>query len=373
MNEDNKANKIYYNIVIPHDDSKSINGSPTEANFFEVRTNNLFNGSPKDYYLSVIRFTIPSGYIPLLFFPVTTDPNLLPNETNPNYGIYTVTLSYNGNDYQTHLQYVPQNSYIQVPPDPLPTDPPQRPQYINYYSVYSIQWFLDILNKALSTSFTNLKSAFPAAPPTYAPFMTFDNSTKLFTLYAQSGYITGVPGNVDIFINTSLSGLFETSFNTKYYGYQNITNGKNQQFIIKDLITNNSTIAPYGILYYSNQEYSTISQWLPFTNITFTSISLPFRSEWTSGGVIRDSGNSSNKFRSIVTDFEIDNFSGFETRSFIHYVPTAEYRRIDLIGDTPIRTVDIQVYWKDNYDNFYPILIPAHSELTIKMLFERKK
>jgi hypothetical protein len=66
--------RIYYNVSIPHNDAVSINGSPTPANYFEVRQNTLFDGSPKDYSMSVVRFTVPTAYIPLHFFPVIPNP-----------------------------------------------------------------------------------------------------------------------------------------------------------------------------------------------------------------------------------------------------------------------------------------------------------
>jgi len=477
--------RIYYNISIPHNDELSTNGSPTAAIFEEVRSEALFNDFPKDFSMSVVRFTIPTAYIPLHYFPVIPNPNDL-TMTDPNYGLNSVTLSYNGSDFQTHVIYKPQNLWATVPPAPI-AGSPQSKKYIDYYSIYSIEWELEMFNTAFSISFAKLKATFPAAPVTLAPYLEYSPAAKLFSLVAQTGYNSSNPSPVQIFMNNFSYELFETSFDVINNGWSsNITNGKNIQFIVNNkgnnFISNafpssvsypyaqpwsntidymaaqntivsyigsywivisdniasppslvnpnwailqspslnnpqvwdttvtylaaNNTIVSWNGLYWivlinntgsepaqgntnwglyqgfdsyrMTQDYSTVQQWSPFTNITLLSNSLPFRSEWVSGGNTTQqrqgqTGVKSQIFRPILTDFEIDLNTGFETRSFIHYVPTAEYRRIDLIGNTPIINIDIQVFWKDNYDNFYPVMIPAHQEVSIKILFERKK
>jgi hypothetical protein len=371
--------RIYYNVIIPHNDAVSINGSPTVATFSEVRSDSLFDGEPKDYSMSVVRFTIPTQYIPLLIFPVIPNPG---NPSDPNYGLQSVTLSYNNIDFKTNLIFIPQNQFAQVPSPPTLGSNPQRYEYVEYYSIYSVQWQVDLINTALQTSFNNLKSTFPGVSPTAPPFLSYTTATGLVTLYAQPGYSTDQsPPYVQIFFSNYLYELFETSFEVINYGWPTTfgNQGKNIQFIIKDKKTNNVTLpAPQGAVYAMTQDYDTIPNWLPFSSIVFTSGSLPIRYEWISGGNTQQqiegtTGISSENFRRIVTDFESDTLTGFENRSFIHYVPTAEYRRIDLLGNVPIKTIDIQVWWKDNYDNLYPILIPAHSEVSIKILFERKR
>lgn len=369
--------RIYYNITIPHNDDLSINGSPTKAVFSEVRSDNLFEGAPEDYNMSVVRFTVPSLYIPLLIFPVIPNPG---DPTDPNYGLQAVTLSYNGVDFKTNLQYIPQ--YTSVPVPPAPTSTLDSFKYIEYYSIYSIQWEVDLINTALQTSFNNLKAAFPAAAPTAPPLLAYDPVTQLFTLYAQPSYSTDqAPPYVQIYFNQYLYELFETSFEVINNGYASTfgNQGKFVQFIVKDKKVNNVTLpAPQGAVYAMTQDSVTIPNWLPFSSLVFTTGSLPIRSEWISGGNTRQqqtgsTGVSSEYFRRILTDFETDSLTGFENSTFIRYTPTAEYRRIDMLGKIPIKNIDVAIWWKDNYDNLYPIMIPAHYEATIKILFERKK
>ena len=68
-------------------------------------------------------------------------------------------------------------------------------------NIYTFQQFIDSINTALQTSFTNLKTAFPVAPPTEAPFIVFNHETDIFSLYTQQLYDTVIAGGptVDIF------------------------------------------------------------------------------------------------------------------------------------------------------------------------------
>ena len=55
------------------------------------------------------------------------------------------------------------------------------------------------------------------------------------------------------------------------------------------------------------------------------------------------------------------------------YVPSAEYRLIDMKGDNDISTVDIQVYWKDKRGNLQPFILQSGASASIKILFTKKK
>jgi len=369
-NKEYSRKQIYYNVSIPHNDTilNPAGGNIfTPATFNEVRDTPLFDGPPEDWYLSVIRFDVPTQTIPIQIFPVQPFPN-----ANPNLGVYSVTLSFSGNDFQTFVIWIPQNTYAQVPPAPLMNEGAVRNKYINYYSVYSVQHTLDLINTAFATSFANLKAAFPAASPTAAPIMTFDPTTGLFTLYAQTSYAGA--GTISIYINEFLYALFTPCFNTIIPGTNQI-NGKNVQFVVENLFTNQVTLpAPQGPCYAMNQEYNTIANWYNFKSLVFTTGSLPIRKEWLSTQIVNNGisqGQGSNFFP-ILTDFELAIETGNELRTYVHYNPTAQYRYIDLMGQTPIYNVDMQIYWKDNYDNLYPLLIGPHREASIKLLFEKK-
>ncbi len=407
-----EAEQIYFNISIPHNDAISVNGSPTPAVFQEVRSQPLFDEPPNKYKMSVIRFTVPTAYIPLQLVPIQQWPN-----TDINLTTYSVTLSYGGSDYQTFLNYIPQNTYLPLPPAPLgstatgPLEGEIRNRYSDYYSLYSVGTLVDMINTAFDTSFTALKSGNTGAPPTQPPFMQFDPTTKLFTLIAQTLYDSNGPTTIEIYMNNVLDGLFDTSFNSLFYGY-NVTNGKNVKYLIQNngnnfiqsippsiapvpslwnkttsylvgnmvrwsgiywqCLINNSNSEPTATnnnwtpfsgydSYISLQEFNTLSRISSFTSLVFVTGSLPIRNEWISQQKIYgvEQNQRSTNFLRTITDFEVDLESGFELKNSIHYTPTAQFRYIDILNEDPISNIDVSVYWKDNFDNLYPVLVPA--------------
>ena len=56
-----------------------------------------------------------------------------------------------------------------------------------------------------------------------------------------------------------------------------------------------------------------------------------------------------------LTDYlpSFNNFS--DARSILTYLPTAQYRLIDLMGTNLIRTIIIKVYWTDFQNVIHPI------------------
>lgn len=365
-----ESKHIYYNVTIQHTPFGVETSVPSKAIYQETRTEAIFDGRPSDYYLSVVRFSVPTGYVPTMIFPIFSEGG------DPNLGLYSVTLSYGGSDFQTRLIYTPENTFDPVPPPPVPTENSVRTKYVNYYSVYSLQHLVDMINIALTTSFNNLKAAFPAAPPTTPPFFSYNPTNKLFSLIASSAYAG--PGTIEIYNNAFLNTLFETAFNVLYINHETPF-GKDVLYIIENLFTNNVTLPIQGLCYVSTQDFTTVPSLSSFAGIVFQSGTLQIRPEWLSSNAVgtlpppSTQQSSGANFQRILTDFELDQLTGFETKSSVHYAPTAEYRRIDLYGNDPIVNIDLQVYWRDKQSNLYPIDIPFGAILTAKFLFERKQ
>ncbi len=374
--------RIYYNVSIPHNDNISIGGSPTPAVFSEVRSEPILPKTCQNYVMSVIRFTIPTTYIPIQYFPVEYD-IIIPE--NPNKSIYSITLSYNGSDFQEFLEWKTQAGGTPIPPPPGPTvmgNQTQRdPQYLEYYSLYSYNHFTSLINNALKICFTtNIEPLLPVIPIVVPPaiqrayeppYISFNSSTKLFTLYTQNIFLDSETLPVNIYFNTFLNENFDTSFDTTYFSYT-AGLGKNVKFNIIDRGEDykiEDPTAPDGYIYKQVQEYSTLGQMTSFTSIIIKSNSIPVRPEIISlQGP--NYGNIATNSESILTDFEIDISDGFNLKSFIHYTPTAEYRRVNMAGNSYLNRIDLQVFWKDNYDNLYIVQVPAHDIITIKILFE---
>jgi hypothetical protein len=54
------------------------------------------------------------------------------------------------------------------------------------------------------------------------------------------------------------------------------------------------------------------------------------------------------------------------------YVPSAEYRMIDMFGDNDITTFDINVFWKDKRSNLIPFTLQSGASASMKILFRLK-
>jgi len=123
------------------------------------------------------------------------------------------------------------------------------------------------------------------------------------------------------------------------------------------------------------QEYSTIALWSPITSIVFTSNTLPVVPTnisapliYIDGSIYNGGGNNSN-ISQIITDF-VSNDGIYKPN--IVYQPSAQYRLLNLTGNSPIYNLDINVYWKDRIGVLQPFRLSSGSTGTIKILFTRK-
>jgi hypothetical protein len=117
----------------------------------------------------------------------------------------------------------------------------------------------------------------------------------------------------------------------------------------------------------------------PVQSIVFSSTLLPVQMENVGLPAILNGtsntnvviGSSANVFP-IVTDFQVpvNQTSGYV--SDISYVPSGEYRLVDLYGENPANSIDIQIFWKDNYGLIHPFLIGSGCQGNLKVMFRKK-
>jgi hypothetical protein len=117
----------------------------------------------------------------------------------------------------------------------------------------------------------------------------------------------------------------------------------------------------------------------PVQSIVFTSTILPVVMESVGTPLILNGtsssqisiGSTANVFP-VVTDFIVP-FSA--TNGYVpdvSYVPSGEYRLVDLYGESPANQVDIQVYWKDQYGLLHPFYLGSGCSGSLKLMFRRK-
>lgn len=283
-----------------------------------------------EFYLTIVRFQIP---------------NILPIFTFKN-NTYTVTLSYQGNDFPVNL--VMKNVDINNPSN----------------SIHTFQQFIDIINTGLNTSFTDLKTAFPAAPPTEAPFMVYNHTPDSFSLYTQQVYDPVIAGGdtIEIYFNYDLYNFFYNSFKVENLGVNN-PNNKDYRFIIEDE-RNNIPVSPVNY-YEFKQQIKTLYQWYDFESILFTSSSLPISSEFITSRT--SDGRTINQ--PIITDF-IPSL-GKDRSAFIYNADP--YRLIDMNGHNTIFKFDFRVLYLNKDGVIKPLVIPPKFNMSVKFGFIRKE
>ena len=389
--------QVYFDITVSN--FQSTTTVPPVFQFNEQRTL-PFISNPQDYYLSILRFTMETGSLPLFI------PSIEPNQADVNKTIYSFTLEYTQpvapftvfTSGQQFVQWIPQDTSAPVPLAPSLNVNKVQNNDTGYYNCYSYSYWIYLIDLALEAAFATLKAAVLAAVPVvamptdYAPFLNWDTTANQAALYAdEAGYTVDSGGvlvdNIRIYCNAPTFTLFN-SFPAVYLGYSGIADGKNYQLIIPNIgAVNLITITPVqpppvppattvtyrAIVLY--QEYATIANWSPITALVFTSNTLPIQSNQVSTPIVYDdteqfrfSGNNSN-IANIITDM-VSNDGQY--RPNMVYVPSAEYRLVTLYGNRPLSNVDLNIFWRTKTGQLIPYRINSGEAVTIKMAFLKK-
>ena len=125
------------------------------------------------------------------------------------------------------------------------------------------------------------------------------------------------------------------------------------------------------------QQYSTVPIWSPVSSFVFITSVLPINPEAISipsvlGNDKIINGGNNSAYGTVLTDFEVPLDSGYENKPVISYVPSAEYRLVDLNGNAPLNTIEISLGWRDKLGVFNPLNIGPNGFAQLKILFRKK-
>jgi hypothetical protein len=364
---------------------ETIDRAPPVLYFNETR-NTPFVYDPESYYLSIIRFTLDTPTLPV-FIPIIT-----PGQGDVNLTVYSVTLAWTNPvapfqsfEQQTFIQFIPQLQDAVIPSPPNLNIDGLQNNSTGYYDILNYQYWILLVNNTLTQCFNDLNTQVIAAglvlPTANAPIMTWDTISSSGVLTAeQIGYDNSLPSYISLYMNPALYQLF-SSFPALVIN-NNITNGKNRLIILNGFGEANVIVYPPTALPAAQynalqivQEYSTVALWTPITSIVFTSNTLPVVPAnisspllFVNGEVYNNGGNNSN-ISQVITDFVSD--TGIYKPNIV-YTPSAQYRLINLVGNTPIYNLDLNVYWKSRTGSLQPFRLSSGSTATIKLLFTRK-
>lgn len=354
------SDNIYYNVIITNPmvfDQIDINGNNDviPAVYEENRTQAII-ADPSKYELSIIRFEIPGANIPLFVMPRVISG--APPPANLHLTPLQFLMKYSGTTFAANLIYVPIASNIFLPPPPPAPVPISNP----YYWVYSYNHMLSMMNTTMATVFGQLKASFPGAPPTEPPYFIYNAETQLISMIAQKSY---EGSGVDVGMNGPML-RFVRGFELSFGKIQEIGNPNVNYSTFNIYDTGNNS---YDATHYEmKQEYVTLQYWNSFKNIVFITGTLPIQAEF----IPELNGQGANNFRPILTDFEPILASAGDARSVLQYYPQGPYRMVSLQSTTPLTKFDVRVYWQDQENNLYPIILSPGMSLSIKFLFSRR-
>ena len=381
-----KADLIYYDVAVANLQNTSV--KPQAFAYQDTRTT-PFITIPEEYTMSIIRFTCGTSSLPVFI------PQIQPNQGDRDLTIYSVTLTFQGIEVQTYVNWNPQDLSAPLPPTPLQTQNKRQFNQEGYYNCYSYTFFIERIYEALRVAFVNLgvlaAAAGLALPTIYPPLISWDPTTNSASMYGDAlAYDVNpaiVANPIGVFMNAPLFNLFN-SFPATFLGY-NVLNGKNYRIPFVDVGgTNAVNLIPPGqnpvppatyITYRAiiwTQEQSTTASWSPILSVVFTSNTLPIEANQVSTPVIFSDninvalGGNNSDFANIITDIvsEDGNY-----RPNLVYNPSAEYRRISLKGNRPLYSIDLNIYYKITTGELIPLKLFSGESLTAKILFERIK
>jgi hypothetical protein len=396
------ATHIYYDMTVTNDNSSvrvnagvpslgPINNIEKPLNFNQNRSQ-PYLVNPSEYYLAVQRFTILTPNLPVFIAqPIV-------GQSNVNKTIYTVTA------YNTNFGFISQQNIIWIPQDdsvPVPSTP-IKPGDVNnaYYYCYNYEQFINCVNIALSNA-TNAVAF--GVPPLPQPYIVYDRDTQLFNINGTvTNWRTSSTGatlgnsalNQDdfkLFMNVELYNLFSSLPGIYVAGTPSSpTLGADYQILFltgSDIATANAQ--PYITNVFTGlnnqntikmvQEYTTLPLWSPVKSIIFTGSLIHTVAELQATPVIYQNGSQNinqgkpnTEILPIIVEHIVTQTAGTESKPYVLYEPTGEYRLVDLYGETPVYGFQFNVFWKDNFGNLVPFNLVAGMVATLKVLFRKK-
>jgi hypothetical protein len=413
--------QIYYDLDVVNTIQPSLTTSQTSpANrltFTEVRSSPILD-NPSDYFLSIIRFSLDTAGSMPLFIPQIELKNAV-GVAPWNNTVYYVSVEYNPPATpadrliaKKRVIYVPQSNIYAVP-SVVPPDIQANTQ--PYYWVNNIQAFICMINEALKDAYADIIAQAGASLPPIVlpadwlagnePYMLWDANSAKATLVAQASTFTQEClslGTAEgfVYFNNPLFTLFSSFQTIHNYTYDpnpvSINDGE-ANYLLKifnkksgNYVVANPTapvppalpvvpfvgVGPPYTAIYMEQPYSTGATMCPIQSLVFTTTLLPVLPQLI--GIPRafnDNNSSSGQNDNLsneITDLVVNLVNGTEYFPNVLYLPTAEYRMIDLQSNSPLYGVQISVQWKDVYGIYHDFYLQNGCSCSLKIMFRKK-
>ena len=238
--------------------------------------------------------------------------------------------------------------------------------------IFTYQTFLNQINMAFETAFNNIKTSLGNRfIPTQAPRITYNASTRLFSVVCEGTYseIDPVSGNQEfqILFNESLwSQFYFPSYDLQYSG-----------LTYKELIVqNNGTNAIYGNgsptlpqFIVVQQEDSTIYAFYDLVRIIVGTNRIPVSGDGE-GKTFSNTGFASNNSINMITDIVPDT-TILTPGSVLIYVPAGILRWYNLYAQTPFDVVDLILSYETKDGTLYTVPVSNGEFFSVKLEFKK--
>lgn len=371
-----ESEHIYYDIRLENQ-FDGVDSSASQNASYNKQTSNILERQ-SDYELAVSFWSL-RGQIPIFVCPILEGNNNFINDTP-----FGVCFSFAGNDYPVRLIYTPDSTVnAPLPQAPLNNNGVQD-NSSTYYYIYTFQLFITMINTAMTTAYTNFNAVHGGIHAS-APQFQYDAVSGLISMIAERSYSQA--GGASVNVNALLFNYLE-GIRVNFNGY-NQADFKDFNFIFTEepfnklgfgIPPNTVTNPPTHNKY--TQEYDVRYLWANVKSILITSSSISSRDEYLPESKNPNfiNQNRNNAFnpntRAVLSYYDIfldsNGGGGANWRQYLYYEPKI-YKWTDLMSDSPLNNINIEIFLQLNSGELLPLSIPCQAVATIKLLFRKKK
>lgn len=345
---------LYYDVVRINDGK-----IPVKAAYRTTMSMPLVDKA-KDFRGSIVRFSLPGTSIPKLIWKSTFQICLR------LYGSYSAIRT------------------VSLVSDVADQEAKNNPDFKNF--VYEYQTIADSINNTLRLLYADLTALAGALPATYPPWITYDSNSKTFIFYAQPAFYADQSkgGQMEMLFNCDLIKLFPNFLMQYRYSWNNtaaptldcwtalrfnqVGNVEATNVRVPYLIDNTTPVV--ATTWKNPQSYVSLADILDIKGIIITSSTLTARPEVLPG--VGTTAAALNSSLNIISDYAVLSGDGTDLFTGISYLPTAQYRFFDLLGEQEIREIDFEVFWYTSSFDIRPFYINPGETYTIKLLLQKK-
>jgi hypothetical protein len=335
------------------------------ASFNLAKTVPVLRESNK-YLMTVAKLSVSTNTVPRMYSYIQSYDV---GNTDPNVTIWNVALNYNGKFVNQPIIHVPQGDYLQ-PPNLTANNRYQdlSPQYQQYYKIDSIQHFVDMMNTALTSAFTQLQGfVSPALNTTTAPYFLFNRSTGFIDLVADYNfYNPNLTTPVLIYMDPNLKSIMRN-----YNYYEDTQLGDYFQFIMRNEPGDTTNT-------YCRQECEQLNQFsTAMVELAVSSSNMGIRPTYQDGAAQIGVENQTNAqslttSRSLITSFSVQETpASNDNRIILTYTPSGQYRYFSIDNSSAINNIDLQVTYKDIYANEFLLQLAPGGFVDLLIQFAR--